>query len=125
MTMDIAAIGGPAAVHAVSGASYAGPPNQKMANLFDSIDTNSSGSINQAQFNQAFQTKNPPGVFKQQGADAIFSALDPTGSGSVSRSDFVATMSQLMAQLRAAPAPSAAGPASSATASLQSLNLLV
>ena len=79
------------------------PPNQKMSNLFNSIDTSGAGSINQAQFNQAFQTLNPPAVFKAQGANAIWSSLDPNGTGSVSKQDFVNTMKDLMAQLRADP----------------------
>jgi hypothetical protein len=36
--------------------SYGVPPQQKMSTLFDSIDTSGSGSITQAQFQQAFQT---------------------------------------------------------------------
>lgn len=94
-----------------------------MSNLFDAIDTSGAGTITQAQFEQAFQSKNPPAVFQQQGANAIFAALDPSGTGSVSKSDFVSTMSGLMASLRAEPSAqsSAAAPASLA-ASLQSLN---
>ena len=99
--MDISGISSSSALHTVSGASSGAPPQQKMSNLFDSIDTSGSGSITQSQFEQAFQTKNPPVVFQKQGADAIFASLDPTGSGSVSKQDFVSTMSKLMASLRA------------------------
>ena len=99
--MNISGIASSSTLNAVSGASYGGPPRQKMSNLFDSIDTSGSGSITQSQFSQAFQTKNPPAVFQKQGADAIWSSLDPSGSGSVSKQDFVSTMSQLMASLRA------------------------
>ncbi len=121
--MDISAIASPSGLHAVSGASYGAPPQQKMSNLFDSIDTSGSGSITQAQFEQAFQTKNPPAVFQKQGADAIFASLDPTGSGSVSKQDFVPTMSRLMASLRAdGAASSGSQPADTLTASLQALN---
>ena len=77
--MDISGIASSSGLHAVSGASYGAPPQQKMSNLFDSIDTSGSGSITQSQFEQAFQTKNPPAVFQQQGAAAIFAALDPNG----------------------------------------------
>ena len=77
--MDIAGITSSSGIHAVSGASYGAPPQQKMSNLFGSIDTGGSGSITQSQFDQAFQTKNPPAVFQKQGADAIFASLDPTG----------------------------------------------
>lgn len=118
--MDISGVGAASGMHAVSGASSSGPPQQKMSDLFDSIDTSGSGSITQAQFDQAFQTKNPPGVFQQQGADAIFASLDPSGSGSVSKQDFVATMSKLMASLRADNA-GGSQPSASLAASVQSL----
>jgi hypothetical protein len=121
--MNIAGIASSSGIHAVSGASNGAPPQQKMSNLFDSIDTSGRGSITQAQFDQAFQTKNPPAVFQNQGADAIFASLDPTGSGSVSKQDFVSTMSGLMASLRAdSPTQSGSQPADTLTASLQSLN---
>ena len=73
-SMDITGVGAASGMHAVSGASSSGPPQQKMSSLFDSIDTSGSGSITQAQFDQAFQTKNPPAVFQKQGADAIFAS---------------------------------------------------
>jgi hypothetical protein len=119
--MDISGVGAASGMHAVSGASSSGPPQQKMSDLFDSIDTSGSGSITKAQFDQAFQTKNPPAVFQQQGADAIFASLDPSGSGSVSKQDFVATMSKLMASLRADNA-GGSQPSASLAASVQSLN---
>jgi|SRR5579871_516983 len=121
--MNVSATASASGLHAVSGASYAAPPQQKMSNLFDSIDTSGSGTITQSQFTQAFQTKNPPAVFQQQGADAIFSTLDPSGTGSVSKQDFVATMSKLMVSLRAdGSSQSGSGSSASVTASLQSLN---
>jgi len=121
--MDISGIAPSSGLHAVSGASYGAPPQQKMSNLFDSIDTSGSGSITQSQFEQAFQTKNPPAVFQKQGADAIFASLDPAGTGSVSKQDFVSTMSKLMASLRAdGSEPSGSQPADTLTASLQALN---
>jgi len=121
--MDISGITSSSGIHAVSGASYGAPPQQKMSNLFDSIDTGGSGSITQSQFDQAFQTKNPPAVFQKQGADAIFASLDPTGTGSVSKQDFVSTMSKLMASLRAEGATqSGSQPTDTLTASLQALN---
>src|SRR5450631_481410 len=123
--MDIAGISSSSGLHAVSGASYGAPPQQKMSNLFDSIDTSGSGSITQSQFDQAFQTKNPPSVFQKQGADAIFAKLDPNGTGSVSKQDFVSTMSKLMASLRAdGPAQSGSQPTDTLAASLQALNQL-
>jgi hypothetical protein len=120
--MDISGISSSSGLHAVSGASTRAPP-QKMSNLFDSIDTSGSGSINQSQFEQAFQTNNPPAVFQNQGAQAIFASLDPNGTWSVSKQDFVSTMSGLMASLRAHPiAQLATPPADTLNASLQALN---
>jgi hypothetical protein len=121
--MDISGITSSSGLHAVSGASTGAPPQQKMSNLFDSIDTSGSGSINQSQFEQAFQTKNPPAVFGNQGAQAIFASLDPNATGSVSKQDFVSKMSGLMASLRADPtAQPGSAPADTLTASLQALN---
>ena len=121
--MDVSGIASATGLNAVSGASYSAPPQQKMSNLFDSIDTTGSGSITQAQFTQAFQTQNPPQVFQQKGADAVYAALDPSGSGSVSKQDFVSTMSSLMVSLRAEGAGQSSSQSSaSISASLQSLN---
>jgi len=123
MIMDISGVGAASGLHAVSGASSSGPPQQKMSSLFDSIDSPGNGSITQAQFDQAFQNKNPPAVFQQQGADAIFTSLDPNGTGRVSKQDFVSGMSSLMASLRADnSSQSGSGSQNSLTASLQSLN---
>ena len=119
--MDISGVSAAGGMHAVSGASSSGPPQQKMSSLFDSIDTSGSGSITKAQFDQAFQSKNPPAVFQKQGADATFASLDPGGTGSVSKQDFVAGMSKLMASLRADNAGSSSS-SSSLGSSLQSLN---
>ena len=127
--MSIQAIAGTGAaspMHAMSGASGAGAsPRQKMSNLFDAIDGSGSGSIDKAQFNQAFATRNPPAVFRAAGAQAIWSRLDPNGTGSVSRDSFVSVMSQLMASLRAqGPAGASAGGVptlQSSTAALQSI----
>jgi Ca2+-binding EF-hand superfamily protein len=122
--MDISGVSAAGGMHAISGASSSGPPQQKMSSLFDSIDTSGSVSITQAQFDQAFQTKNPPGVFQKQGADALFALLDPNGTGSVSKQDFVSTMSKLMASLRADHAGQSGSQSSqsSLAASLQTLN---
>jgi hypothetical protein len=121
--MDISGISSSSGLHAVSGASSGAPPQQKMSNLCDSIDTGGSGNITQALFEQAFQTQNPPAVFQNQGAQAIFASLDPTGSGSVSKRDFVSTMSGLMASLRADNSgQSTSQPANTLTVSLQALN---
>lgn len=116
-----------AGLQAMSGASAGMPPQQKMTSLYNNIDSGGSGSITQQQFNQAFQTFNPPPVFQRRGADAIFAALDPNGTGSVSKQDFVSGMSSLMVSLRSEGAASGAnGPPPSQTlaSSLQSLNTL-
>ena len=119
--MDVSGVAAAGGMHTVSGASSSGPPQQKMSSLFDSIDSSGSGSITKAQFDQAFQSNNPPAVFQKQGADAIFSTLDPSGTGSVSKQDFVAGMSKLMASLRADNAGSSSS-SSSLGSSLQALN---
>jgi len=95
--MTISGMGSPGAAMAMTGASARMPPQQKMSDLFDKIDTSGTGSISQTQFDQAFQTMNPPAGVKAQGADSIWSQLDPNGTGSVSKSDFVSTMKSVMA----------------------------
>ena len=101
--MDISGIGGPSPM-AMTGASGGLPPQQKMSNLYDRIDTASAGSITKAQFQTAFDTLKPPAVFRQAGVDAVFARLDPAGSGTVSRADFIKGMQALMVSLRAPPA---------------------
>lgn len=98
--MNVSSTGSSASDHVTSGASAPMSPSQKMADLFDAIDSSGSGSISQDQFAQAFQTLNPPPSFQAAGADAIWKQLDPNGTGSVSKSDFVSTMTTLMKQLR-------------------------
>ena len=83
----------------MSGASVRMPPQQKMQNLFDSITTGGSASITKAQFEQAFKTMNPPPGFQQLGADAVWAKLDPKGTGSVSKGDFVSKMTTLSTHL--------------------------
>jgi hypothetical protein len=129
--MAISGIAGSGGPEVVSGASPAAAPATKMSDLFNTIDTTGAGSINQTQFNHAFNTLNPPGVFRAAGADAIFNQLDPSGAGSVSKSNFVQTMSGLMRTLRGAAASGTSpatvtttSPASSLASSLQSFNQL-
>lgn len=83
-----------------SAASAPMSPDQKMSNLFDAIDTSSNGSISKSQFEQAFQTMNPPAGYQAAGVDAVWNKLDPNGTGSVSKQDFVSTMTSLMKQMR-------------------------
>lgn len=101
MSSAISGIGGGVSPQVVSGASMRMPPSQKMSQLFDKIDTSGSGTITKAQFEQAFQTMNPPGRFKSMGADAVWNQLDPNGTGSVSKQDFMNGMKNVMEQLRA------------------------
>jgi hypothetical protein len=125
MISGISGAGTAGTVDAMSGASTGAPPQQKMSSLFDQIAGSGSNSITQLQFDQAFQDFNPPAVFQQQGSSAIFAALDPNGTGSVSKQDFVSGMSQLMVSLRAEGGSSgASGPSPSQTlaSSIQSLN---
>ena len=124
--MSISAVGGAGAampMHAMSGASGAGAsPRQKMSNLFDAIDTTGSGRIDQAQFNQAFSTKNPPAVFRNAGAQSVWDGLDPSGAGTVSRDSFISAMTGLMASLRAqTPAAANNSGATTVSASIEAL----
>lgn len=105
-------------------ASKPASPEQRLANMFQQIDTAGKGSITRAQFQQAFNKLNPPEAVKAMGADVAFGRLDPKGTGSVSKQDFVKGMEALMAQAKtqsvsaqAAPAPAPAStPAPAPTA---------
>lgn len=130
MSTAISGLGMAGTPQAMTGASMRMPPAQKMANLFAQIDTGNSGSITKAQFDQAFGTLNPPSGFKSMGADAVFAKLDPNGTGSVSKQDFVNGMIQMMSQIRqqhhnhesVAQTPA---PAQTVDASLNNLNQLL
>ena len=100
MSMSVNGVGGGAGASIVSGASSRLPPQQKMANLYNQIDSAGTGSITQAQFTQAFNAMNPPSVFKNAGASTVYNHLDPNGTGSVSRTDFINGMKSLMVSLR-------------------------
>lgn len=101
MTTAIPGIGSNGAMPQIwSGASMRTTSSQKMASLFDQIDTSGSGSITKAQFEQAFQSMNPPKAAQQAGADVIWAKLDPNGTGSVSKQDFISGMKSAMAQAR-------------------------
>ncbi len=90
--MSVSGISGGSQPYVSTGASMSMPPQQKMSQLYDKIDTTNSGSVSQSQFNRAFQTMNPPAKLQAMGADQIWSKLDPSGTGSVSKHDFVNTM---------------------------------
>ncbi len=123
MSMNVTAYGNVGVPSAVSGASWKMPPQQKMTSLYNQIDTSGAGSINQTQFNQAFQTLNPPTAFKNAGAASVWNALDPSGSGQVSQQDFVNGMKNLMVQLRQGNGSS--GAAQTSTTATQTLNNII
>jgi Ca2+-binding EF-hand superfamily protein len=118
----------------MSGASSKIPPQQKMANLFQRIDTNNSGSITRAQFTNFFQNANKPVAFQNMGADAIFSKISQNGANSngangnsVSQQDFVKGMTNLIEQMRnqAANGVTAQSPAQTTSASLSSFDTIL
>jgi Ca2+-binding EF-hand superfamily protein len=119
MVTNVAGVTAPGMSAMVSGASTRASPQQKMTKLFNQIDSSGSGSITQAQFTQAFQTMNPPGVFKAAGSSAVWNYLDPNNTGQVSQQTFVNGMKQLMVQLRQ---PSSGATASAATQSLNQIS---
>lgn len=100
MSSAISGLGMAAMPQAMTGASMRMPPAQKMNNLFSQIDTSGTGSISKAQFEQAFNSMNPPSGFKSMGADAVFAKLDKNNSGSVSKQDFTSGMTQMMSEIR-------------------------
>ena len=85
MSISISGMGSTGMSSMVSGASMSMPPQQKMSNLYSQIDTTGAGSVTPSQFDQAFQTMNPPAVFRAAGSTAVWSALDPSGSVQVSQ----------------------------------------
>ena len=122
MSISISGMGSTGMSSMVSGASMSMPPQQKMSNLYSQIDTNGAGSITQSQFNQAFQTMNPPAAFKNAGSTAVWNALDPSGSGQVSQQNFVNGMKKLMVQLR--QDSSTSGATQTLASNTQALNAL-
>jgi hypothetical protein len=92
--------GGFSPYHVMSGASASATPAQKAARLFDSAVPSGSGSITKNEFQQAYQSGNPPANFP--GVEEAWKALDPYGNGVVTKANFV----QDMAQLMSAPNPS-------------------
>ena len=100
MTSAISGVAGGMSPQVMSGASMRQPPAQRMGNLFNKIDSSGSGTITKAQFEQAFQSMNPPQGLKSMGADAVFSKLDPNNTGSVDKQQFVSGMKQVLSQMR-------------------------
>jgi Ca2+-binding EF-hand superfamily protein len=83
--------------------------------LFDQL-TGGSGELTQSELEQAFASQGGT----TQEADALYSQLDPQGTGSVSESQFVSGMQQILAQGPQAPgaAPSTAPNATTALSNL-------
>lgn len=81
-----------------SGQAASSSPQQNINNLFQQIDSAGSGRITKAQFQQAFNKLNLPASIKGIGQEAAYSKLDPSGSGVVSKQDFIRGMHALMAQ---------------------------
>lgn len=120
MSMSIGGVSGMAGMQAMTGASPAMPPAQKMTTLFNQIDASGTGSISKSQFEQAFQSMNPTRPFQKAGVEAVWNALDPNGSGSVSKTQFVDSMTTLMKALRqadASPGVNAAAPSAAQSVS--------
>ena len=88
--------------------STAMSPTQRFTNMFNQIDASGSGSITEDQFDTALQAMNPQGASATTGssssstADALWKQLDPNGTGSVSKQDFVSGMTTAMKQMRGA-----------------------
>jgi hypothetical protein len=125
---SVSAVGG-SMPQVISGASARMSPAQKMSTLFDKIDTSGSGTITKAQFEQAFQNMTPPKAVQQMGADSVWAKLDPNGTGSVSKQDFVSNMKSVMSQVRqhhhhGGGSKNAAAPTATISSSLDSLNSL-
>jgi hypothetical protein len=116
--MNVQGVGMAAGASHMSGASAKAPPQQKMTNLYNQIDSSGSGTITQAQFNQAFQTMNPPAAFQNAGASHVWDQLDPRGSGQVSKQDFISGMKSMMVDLRR---PAGGGVAQTASTTLGQL----
>ena len=99
MSFNVSGVGGSAAPQVMSGASARQPLSQQYNNMFSLLTTPGSGVVTKAQFTQAFSSLNPPSSFQSMGANAVFSALDPTNSGSVSRQNFIQGLKALSSQL--------------------------
>ena len=120
MSMTVSGISGGGMPSTVSGASSRMPPQQKMTNLYNQIDTSGSGAISQSQFNQAFQSSTTPAAFQSAGASSVWNSLDPNGTGQVSQQDFVSGMKSMMYTLRQGNS----GASQTAAAATQALNSL-
>ena len=79
-------------------ASPSATSQQKIANLFQQIDSSGTGHITKSQFEQAFSKLNLPASVKGVGLEAAYKKLDPSGTGVVSKKDFIAGLESLIKQ---------------------------
>lgn len=118
MSMAVSGMGGAGGFGGVSGASMRMPPQQQFSNLFSMVDSSGTGSITKSQLSGFMDSAKTPAVFRNAGVDAVWSQLDPSNSGSVSKDQFVSTMTNLLPLLRNTEA--SASTANSASSSLSS-----
>jgi hypothetical protein len=102
----------------VSGGSSPVSAQQKISNMFNQIDSTGTGRITKEQFEQAFNKLNLPASVKGMGLEAAFSKLDPSGSGVVSKQDFIKGMESLMAKVGSAQHKEAAHEAKAAAGNM-------
>ncbi len=95
----VSGVGGGLSPQVMSGASARQPLAQQFNSIFRQLTTPGSGVVTKDQFAQAFSTLNPPASFQSLGANAIFSALDPSNSGAVSRQAFIQGLVGLSSEL--------------------------
>ncbi len=87
-------------------------PQQKLASMFQKIDTEGKGSITKAQFEQVFSKLDTPPALKAMGAEETFKKLDAKGTGVVSKDEFIKGMESVIEQAKSGkPAPAKAAPA--------------
>jgi len=85
-----------ASVPKVASTGTSESPHKKISSLYQQIDSSGSGRITKAQFEQAFNKLNLPESVKGLGQEAAFNKLDPNGTGTVSKQDFIRGMETLM-----------------------------
>src|ERR1700743_2442632 len=90
----------------LSGTGGNATPDEVASSIFDSIDSGQTGVITQTEFEQAFASPALPLNAASLGPDAIFSQLDPNGTGRVLRDDFVAGLATLLNGSSDTPDPS-------------------
>ncbi len=92
--------GGVQVASGASGARRGKSLDKALTQAFQSIDTGNTGTISKGQFESAFQSMKMPQALKSMGADALFAKMDPNGTGTVSKQDFVKGMKDLVSKTR-------------------------